>query len=84
MDHPGPRHGFRVQGSESNFRSAFHIGDARSVVFLTSASKFHIEPNGGIFDFSPENHRASPNEKPLEDLKHLEMHVDLPLSLRTK
>ncbi len=32
-------------------------------VFLTSASKFNIEPNDGIFDVSPENDRASPNVK---------------------
>ncbi len=31
--------------------------------FLTPASKFNIEPNGGIFDVSPENDRASPNMK---------------------
>ncbi len=30
---------------------------------LTSASKFNIEPNGGIFDVSPENDRASLNVK---------------------
>ena len=27
----------------------------RAVAVLTSASKFNIEPNGGIFDVSPEN-----------------------------
>ncbi len=32
-------------------------------MFLTSASKFNIEPNGGIFDVSRENDRASPNVK---------------------
>ncbi len=31
--------------------------------FLTSASKFNIEPNGGIFDVSAKNERASPNVK---------------------
>ncbi len=31
--------------------------------FLTSASNFNIEPNGEIFDVSPENDRASPNMK---------------------
>ncbi len=31
--------------------------------FLTSASKFYIEPNGGIFDVDPENDRASLNVK---------------------
>ncbi len=31
--------------------------------FLTSASKINIEPNGDIFDVSPENDRASPNVK---------------------
>ncbi len=30
---------------------------------LTSASKFSIEPNGGIFDVSLENDHASPDEK---------------------
>ncbi len=34
-------------------------------VFLTSASKLTIEPNGGSFDVSPENNRASPNVKTL-------------------
>ncbi len=29
--------------------------------FLTSASKFNIEPNSGIFDVSADNYRASPN-----------------------
>ncbi len=43
--------------------SAFHIGDARLSFFLTSASKFNIEPNGGIFDVSSENDRASLNMK---------------------
>ncbi len=33
------------------------FGDA--VVFLTSASKFNIEPNGVIFDVSPEHDRES-------------------------
>ena len=28
-----------------------------------SASKFNTEPNGGIFDISPENDGASPNVK---------------------
>ncbi len=31
--------------------------------FLTSASKFNVEPNGGIVDVSMENDRASPNMK---------------------
>ncbi len=31
--------------------------------FLTSASKFNIEPNGGLFDVSPETDRASLNVK---------------------
>ena len=31
--------------------------------FLTSASKFNIEPNGRIFDVSPENDCTSPNVK---------------------
>ncbi len=31
--------------------------------FLTSASKFNIAPNGGNFDISPQNDRASPNVK---------------------
>ena len=31
--------------------------------FLTSASKFNIEPNGGIFYVSPQNDGASPNVK---------------------
>ncbi len=31
--------------------------------FLTSASKFNIEPNGGIFDVRPENDHASRNVK---------------------
>ncbi len=39
--------------------SGFHIGDAWS--FLTSASKFNIEPNAGIFDVSPKSDRASSN-----------------------
>ncbi len=30
---------------------------------LTSASKFNVEPNGGIFDVSAGNDRASPNVK---------------------
>ncbi len=35
--------------------------------FLTSASKFTVEPNGRIFDIRPKNDRASPNKKtPLE------------------
>ncbi len=42
--------------------SCFHIGDARSL-FLTSASKFNIEPNGEIFDVNPKNDQASPNVK---------------------
>ncbi len=33
-----------------------------------SASTFDIEPNGGIFDVSPENDRASPNVKTLEQV----------------
>ncbi len=33
--------------------------------FLTSASKFKIAPNDGIFDISPENDLVSPNVKPL-------------------
>ncbi len=40
----------------------FHIGDAWSF-FLTSASKFNIEPNGEIFDVRPENDCASLNVK---------------------
>ncbi len=28
-----------------------------------SASKFNVEPNGGIFDVSPKNDLASPNVK---------------------
>ena len=32
-------------------------------MFLTSASKCNIEPNGEIFDVSPENDSASPNVK---------------------
>ncbi len=32
-------------------------------MFLASASKCNIEPNGEIFDVSPENDRASPNVK---------------------
>ncbi len=35
----------------------------RAVVFLTLASKFNIEPNDEIFDFSPENDHASLNVK---------------------
>ncbi len=31
--------------------------------FLTSASKFNVEPNGKIFDVSPENDHASLNVK---------------------
>ncbi len=34
------------------------LGDARSVFFLTSASKFNVESYGGLFDVSPENDRA--------------------------
>ncbi len=30
---------------------------------MTSASKLNIEPNGGIFDVSPRNDRASPDVK---------------------
>ncbi len=30
---------------------------------MTSASKFNIEPNGGIFDVSTENDRVPPNVK---------------------
>ena len=30
---------------------------------MTSTSKFNMDPNGGIFDVSPENDRASPNVK---------------------
>ncbi len=30
------------------------------VIFFTSASKFHIEANGGIFDVIPQNDLASP------------------------
>ena len=40
------------------------LRDSKAVfpfVFLTSASEFNIEPNGGIFDVNPENNRASPN-----------------------
>ncbi len=33
------------------------------VIFLTSASKFSIEPNGGSFDVNAKNDRASPNVK---------------------
>ncbi len=40
-----------------------HIGDARLFFLLTSASKFSVEPNGGIFDVSPEKDHASPNVK---------------------
>ncbi len=40
----------------------FTLGDER-YFFLTSASKFDIELNGGIFDVSPENDGASPNVK---------------------
>ncbi len=35
----------------------------RVVILLTSASKFNIEPNGGIFDVTQENDHASPNVK---------------------
>ncbi len=31
----------------------------RGRIFLTSASKFNIESNGGIFDVRPKNDRAS-------------------------
>ncbi len=37
--------------------------------FLTSASKFSIEPNGAIFDASAKNARASPNVKTLLEYK---------------
>ncbi len=48
-----------------------HINATRKAVFtlvtlgrfMTSASKFYIEPCGGIFDVSPENDCASPNVK---------------------
>ncbi len=34
---------------------------------MTSASKFNMDPNGGVFDVNPENGCASPNVKiPLE------------------
>ncbi len=43
-------------------------GDA-DVVLLTSASKVSVELNGGIFDVSPTNDRASPNVKtPVESM----------------
>ncbi len=35
----------------------------RAVIFLTSASKFNIEPNGGISDASLKNDHASTNVK---------------------
>ncbi len=41
--------------------SGFHIG-WRQVVFLTSASKFSLEPNG-VIDVRPKDNRASPNVK---------------------
>ncbi len=46
--------------------SGFHVGDAWSF-FLTSASKFNIEPTGVIdlFEVSPKHDRASPNVKTL-------------------
>ncbi len=37
---------------------------------LTSASKFNIEPNGEIFDVSPENDHASPNVKTLQRIQY--------------
>ncbi len=37
-------------------------------MFLTSASKFNIEPNGGIFDVSAENDCVSPNVKTPESV----------------
>ncbi len=53
-----PRAAFTLETSRG-----FHIGDARS--FLTSASKFNTELNGGIFDVSPKNDRATLNVKTL-------------------
>ncbi len=38
------------------------LGDARSI-FLTSASKFNVEPNGAIFDVRAKNDSASLNMK---------------------
>ncbi len=35
----------------------------RAVVFLTSASKYNIEPNDGLFDVNPENGLGSPSVK---------------------
>ncbi len=56
--------GDSVRSTPPRMRQAgsFHIGDAWSF-FLTSASKFNIEPNGGIFDVSPKNDCPSPNVK---------------------
>ncbi len=40
----------------------------RGRFFLTSASKLNMEPNGEIFDVSPENDRASPNVKTISSI----------------
>ncbi len=42
---------------------------------LTSASKFHIEPNGGVFDVSAKNDGASPMCKLPEDALTTMFHV---------
>ncbi len=55
--------------------NGFHIGDARSFS-LTSASKFNIEPDGGVFDVSAGNDRASPNVKTLIHVKR--SRIDVP------
>ncbi len=45
-------------------------GCIRAVMVLTSASKLNIEPNGGIFDVSSENDRASRNVKTPSLVQH--------------
>ncbi len=47
---------------EGTSEAVFTLGDTRSF-FLTSASKFNVGPDGGIFDVSPKNARASPDVK---------------------
>ncbi len=40
-------------------RDASRGFDVKCGHFLTSASKFNVEPNGGIFDINTKNHGAS-------------------------
>ncbi len=51
------------------------------VIFLTSASKVSVELNGGFFDVSPENDRASPNVNTPSAAERLYSHVVCALSV---